>query len=95
MTKQRKYDWPKLIEALNQSGLIQTQFCEENNLNPKYFSLKRSKLLSSDRPAFEKAVIETPPESPVSLTIQVGRCKIHCPDAMPVQSFAALEHSLL
>ncbi len=56
MTKQRKYDWPKLIEAFNQSGLTQTQFCEENNLNPKYFSLKRSKLLSSDRPAFEKTV---------------------------------------
>ncbi len=77
MAKQRKYNWPQLFQSFDEPAQTQTQFCEENNINPKYFSLKRSKYLSSAEPAFEKIEAADTPNSPNRLTIQVGRCHIH------------------
>ena len=94
MSRRCKYNWPELIKSFEASGLSQTEFCRQNNLNPKYFSLKRSKLLSTKGASFVKVEVAKPPATPASVTIQVGRCQIICPESMTVESFATLVHRL-
>ena len=53
----RKYrnttQWLELIEAFEQSGQSQVDFCAEHTLNPAYFSKRRGELLNADAaPAF-------------------------------------------
>ena len=92
MREYRKYDWPALLEEFEQSGLNQTQFCQEKKINPKYFSQKRSKAKGKSRKPFTKVNVQEP--SSEGLTIEVGRCKILCPDSMSLQSLATLVRSL-
>ena len=92
MRSYRKYNWPALLEEFEQSDLTQTRFCEEKNINPKYFSQQRSKAKSNSERPFSK--IEVSPAPSQGLTLEVGRCKIHCPDNMPLQSLATLVHTL-
>ena len=48
----RKYrnttQWLELIEAFEQSGQSQVDFCAEHKLNPAYFSKRRGELLTAD-----------------------------------------------
>jgi len=44
MNRRTKSDWQALFADHEQSGLTATAFCLEKNLNPKYFSLRRSQL---------------------------------------------------
>ncbi len=45
--------WLELIEVFEQSGQSQVEFCAEHNLNPAYFSKRRSELLKAQsEPAF-------------------------------------------
>jgi len=60
MSRRCKYNWPELIKSFDASGLSQTEFCRQNNLNPKYFSLKRSKLLSPEGASFVKVEVAKP-----------------------------------
>ena len=92
MRQYRKYDWPALFEEFEQSGLNQTQFCEEKKINPKYFSQKRNKAEGESRKPFAKVNVQKPTSEGV--TLEVGRCKILCPDSMSLQSLAALVHTL-
>ena len=39
--------WLELIEAFERSGQTQVEFCAALTLNPKYFSKRRSELLST------------------------------------------------
>lgn len=94
MTTRRRYNWPELIAQFEQSGQSQTQFCKQRDLNAKYFSLKLSKHRTKESGSFVKAQVGPEAASPQGLTLQVGRCKIHCPDAMAVQSFVSLVRAL-
>lgn len=94
MTKRRSYNWPSLIEQFEQSGLNQTQFCKQHDLNLKYFNLKLSKFRSKEPSTFIKAQVEPEAASLQGLILQVGSCKIHCPQAMPVQSLVSLVKAL-
>ncbi len=95
MSNNRKNDWPALVRAFEASGLTQTKFCEQKNLNPKYFSLKRSKLLAASKsPAFQKVSVESRSSLPGPVVIHIGRCKIECPVTLSSKQFAALVHSL-
>jgi len=95
MSNKRKNDWPALVRAFEASGLTQTKFCEQHNLNPKYFSLKRSKLLAaSNSPAFQKVAVEKKRPATTPLIITIGRCQIQCPASMPIQQVAALVQGL-
>lgn len=94
MTTRRRYNWPELITQFEQSGQSQTQFCKQHDLNAKYFSLKLSKLRSKELGRFVKVSTEPEVVSPRGLILQVGNCKIHCPEAMPVQSFVLLVKAL-
>ena len=44
MNRRTKSDWQALFTEHDQSGLTAVAFCQERNLNPKYFSLRRSQL---------------------------------------------------
>lgn len=95
MPKRRTYPWPQLLAQFERSGLSQTEFCKQHDINPKYFSLMRSKhqVVDNDR-AFAKVVV--PPESSRELStlpglvVELGHCKIHCPPNLPIASLAAL-----
>ena len=92
MRQYRKYDWLALFEEFEQSSLNQAQFCEEKKINPKYFSQKRSKAKGKSRTPFTKVNAQDPPSE--RLVLEVGRCKIICPDSMSLQSLATLVHTL-
>ena len=101
MKPYQKYDWPALFSAFEQSGLNQTQFCLEQNLNPKYFSQKRKTALREANPSFTKVMIQPQSDLPttfgqpgLSWRIQVGRCHIHSPDNASTASIAALVEQL-
>ena len=59
MATYRKSNWPVLLEEFENSGLTQTQFCKNKDINPRYFSLRRSKHLAGEQPAFSKVELET------------------------------------
>lgn len=94
MTKQRKYDWPQLFTEFDQSGQSQTDFCKQHNINPAYFSQKLAKRKSPSVSPFSKVVLA--PEVPQSsgLILEIGPCKIHCPQSMPIASLVTLVKSL-
>lgn len=92
MAKYRKYDWPALLEAFEQSGLTQTQFCKERDLNPRYFSFQRSKRHSVPESGFAK--VEVVHNLSGEFRLQIGRCQIFCPAQMPLQSLTTLVHAL-
>ena len=77
--------WQALITQYESSGLSQTEFCKQHNLNPKYFSLKRSKLLSptSTATSFIQAtrVISSRPDSEIEL--QFGAVKLKLSASVP------------
>lgn len=77
----RKYNWPALLEAHASSGLTQTEFCRQNNVCAKYFSLQKSRAAKAEGGAmgpgksdrFVRAVPQLKPvASPSILTVSVG-----------------------
>ena len=60
----RKYrntaQWLELIEAFEQSGQTQVEFCAEHDLNSAYFSKRRGELLSAHS---ESAFTQVQPQS--------------------------------
>lgn len=94
MASYRKYNWPALLEEFENSGLTQTQFCKNKDINPRYFSLRRSKHLASGQSGFTKVELETTSNNPAGIIIEVGRCKILCPPSLSAQALATLVHSL-
>jgi len=62
MARKSENDWLVLFNEHKQSGQTQEAFCQERGLNPRYFSLKKSKILGSSRtkkPAFTKVLPRT------------------------------------
>ena len=101
MKPYRKYDWPALLSAFEQSSLNQTQFCLEKDINPKYFSQKRKAALRESNPSFTKVIMQSQSDASAPLNqlgqvwrIQVGRCHIHSPDNASAASIAALVEQL-
>ena len=90
MPKKRKYDWPALFKAFEQSGATQTQFCVDHGINPKYFSQKLSQHRSQS--SFSKVEVKNTPLN--GLTLEVGQCKIVCPSNMPLESLVFLVRTL-
>lgn len=90
MPRQSRYNWPQLIADFEQSDLSQVAFCKQQNLNVKYFNLKLSKHRAQDAGAFTKVEIQPHAVSLHGLVLEVGKCKIYCPDSMPIPSFISL-----
>ena len=89
----RKYNWPALFEQFESSGLTQAKFCEEQNIDPNYFSSKRRKAIQekqSNPNAFVAIEVQSEADQMPGLALQVGRCKVLCPQAMSLESLATL-----
>lgn len=91
MAKYKKYDWPVLIAAFEKSGLTQIQFCEMNNLNPRYFSQCR-KRLTQHKNSFVKVTVESP--RPIGVIVEYGQCRIHCGAQATATEIAQLVRAL-
>lgn len=88
--------WQSLIEDYEASGITQAEFCKLHNLNPKYFSLKRSKLLphTGDASPFVQAA-RVPENAPGSeLELQVGTVKITLSSSVPTAYLVDLIRAL-
>lgn len=97
MTQYRKYNWPELFAAFEQSGLSQVDFCKQHNLNAKYFSLKlanhKSAVVPTDS-AFTRVTVVPELAATSELIVAVGHCKIYCPNTLSVQSIVNLVKAL-
>lgn len=49
MNRRTKSDWQDLFNEHKQSGLTAVAFCQERNLNPKYFCLRRKQLQPNNK----------------------------------------------
>lgn len=79
--RRSKEDWQELIQRQSGSGLSAQQFCRDNDVCPKYFSI-RKKQLGLRQSAFVPVLqsrradlhIPTSALTPASLALQYGRC---------------------
>lgn len=92
MKRRSRAQWLSLIQEFEQSGLTQTKFCSQHDLNPKYFSLRRAKLKAPDgASAFVQAVADH--HIAERVTIEYGKVIIHLPVGA-TQSIAHLVKAL-
>lgn len=90
MPRHTRYNWPELFAKFDESGLSQSAFCKEHDLNPKYFNLKLSKRSA----AFAEVHVQPEQDCRAGLMLEVGNCKVHCPTSMPIPSFVSLVKAL-
>tara|TARA_B100000446_G_scaffold137525_1_gene129911 strand:- start:10108 stop:10383 length:276 start_codon:yes stop_codon:yes gene_type:complete len=89
--RRSKQDWLNLIQEFEISGLNQTEFCKSQGINPKYFSLKRSRLLPSGN---EFVKIKPKLAAPVGTILEHGQVRIHFGQNTPLQQIVDLAREL-
>ena len=97
MARLTRQQWQSLITEFETSGQTQTEFCSQRNLNPKYFSLKRSKLIAKDAtdvPAFTKVKLERPRVSHFAIELEVGRVTLKISQSTPAAYLADVIRAL-
>ena len=93
MTTRTRAQWQALFQHHQKSGLSSSEFCKQNNLCPKYFSLRKKQLGFPDAPPFVALQIEAP--TPViqkqnpALTFALGPCHLHFETLPPVEWLSA------
>jgi len=50
MSRRTKAQWRKLIEQQKVSGLTAAEFCRQNSVNAKYFSVRKRQLSDESKP---------------------------------------------
>jgi len=55
MIRRTQKQWYALFKEQKHSGLTQTKFCKRHDINPKYFSLRKSQLTTVHSVAMTKA----------------------------------------
>jgi hypothetical protein len=98
MNRRTKSDWQALFNEHKQSGLTAVAFCQERNLNPKHFCLRRKQLQPKNE---EKATSAfTPMTLPISnstsmIELQVNEAvKLHIPQTISPSWLVDLIHQL-
>lgn len=91
--------WLELIEAFERSGQTQVEFCAALKLNPKYFSKRRSELLSAHpESAFvqvQAQSISTPAaDSGASLALRFQQTELTLPLSVDLRWLAGLIKAL-
>lgn len=91
--RKSKQDWVNLIQEFEGSDLNQTEFCKAQGLNPKYFSLKRSRLLQPNKTS---GFVKVSPQSITTMraTLECGQVRIHFGQDTPLQIIANLAREL-
>ena len=92
--------WRELINAFEQSGQSQVDFCAEQNVNPAYFSQRRNALRNLDEPTFVEVKNQTAhtflashPESP-ALTLRYQQTELALPLSVEPRWLAGLIKAL-
>lgn len=79
-----KQEWINVIQEFESSGYNQTQFCKAQGLNPKYFSLKLSRLLQPDKTnGFVK--VSPQPITTMGAILEHSQVRIHFSQDTPLQ----------
>ena len=96
MDNRRKYDWPELISQFNASGLNQSRFCKEHNLNPKYFNKQLNNSRKMSRSSFVPIEVDFETGKPdfTGISFVVGNCTVHCPKSMSLEDIVTLAKRL-
>ena len=97
MARLTRLQWQSLIEEFENSGFSQATFCQQHNLNPKYFSLKRSRLISEraqQGSAFSTVRITDPQPGVGPFELVVGSVTIKLPPTTSHTFLAQLIRSL-
>ena len=94
MPQSKKYrHWPTLLKEFDESGLTQSQFCLDRNINPKYFSTRRGQLLNKGNDKFVKAKISKT-ELPTQLTLRIPNVTLHFDTSVSPTYIASLMRAL-
>ena len=89
-------EWQSLIQEQQRSGQSAIAFCAERGINPKYFSLCKSRLQSPPRtkPKSENFVRLSSPLSAAAIQLSIGEVKLSIPGSYPVGALAELIRAL-
>jgi hypothetical protein len=79
MKRRTHAQWLSLIQEFEQSGLTQSKFCAQHNLNPKYFSLRRAELKAQEGPSAFVQAVSADTQNGERVTIEYGKVEIHLP----------------
>ncbi len=97
MTQRSRQQWQSPIEEFENSQLTQTAFCKLHNLNPKCFSLKRSKLRLekiNDQAEFSPVVVSPSAAMSAPIEISIGLVIIKLASSITPDYLAQLIRSL-
>ncbi len=93
MARLTQDQWRELIAEQAQSGLSATAFCAARDINPKYFSLRKSRL---PPPAPPKGFIraQIPPSVGHLVEVTSGAVTLRIPSTVPAQWLADIVKAL-
>jgi len=95
MKKRSKEEWLTLIEAHKVSGQTQAQFCKENDICPRYFSLRKKQLSNgTENNGFVKVRHTVPASQGKSLTLRTPHAEITIHQSLTPQDIASLVKAL-
>lgn len=96
-THRSREQWQQLISEFEQSGLSQTAFCKAQQINPKYFSLKRSKLKAQASKDDTFPFIRLDPSAAAPddiIVVSCGPVRIRLPHQTPFSTLVELVRAL-
>lgn len=78
MIRRTPEQWKTLIQEQQSSGQNQSQFCQERNICPRYFSLRKKQLATynKDMPGFIKLERVATPSPLPALTLRAGSVEL-------------------
>lgn len=102
MTKRTEEQWQTLFQQHDESGLTAAQFCRDNKLCPKYFSLRRKQLLRDKTEVQLSALPFVPARLPVKppaqdkslITLNYYNCQLQVPASINEKWLAGLLKAL-
>lgn len=77
MSKRTPAEWQQLIEQQQASGLTAAEFCRQQNINTKYFYLRRQRLSKINNDAafvIAKPAKEIADKQAVNMQLNIGAC---------------------
>ena len=102
MAKRTEEEWQALFQQHSESGLTAAQFCRNNKLCPKYFSLRRKQLLSDKTQVQPSALPFVPARLPSTsivhdkslITLKYQSCQLQLPASVNEKWLAGLVKAL-
>ncbi|WP_319784463.1 IS66 family insertion sequence element accessory protein TnpA [Oceanisphaera sp. IT1-181] len=96
----RSAQWLELINAFEQSGQSQVDFCAEQNVSSAYFTQRRRALRNLDEPAFVEVqpqathTFQSPNSASLTLTLRYQQTELALPLSVELRWLAGLIKAL-